>query len=73
MCMKNVEADVFHAVVKKRLKRNVSMVIESPVALRWEGAAESHNIKNVRMASIEKLDASCVAENMCALSMDATL
>ncbi len=72
-CTAGAHTDVFHAVVNKRLKGNVRMVIEETVVLRWEGAAESHNIQNVRMASIEKLDASCVAENMCALSLDATL
>ena len=49
------------------------MVIERTVVLQWEGAAESHSIKNVRMASIEKLDASSAVENMFALPMVATL
>ncbi len=65
--------DVFHAVVKKRLKSNVRMVIGRTVALRWEGAAESHNIKSVRMVSIGRLDARSVAGNMFALPMVATL
>ena len=73
VCTENVDTDVFHAVVKKRSKRNVRMVIERTGALQREGAAESHNIKNVLMASIGKLDARSVAGNMFALSMDATL
>jgi hypothetical protein len=60
-------------VVKEISKRNVHMVIERTGALRREGVAESHNIKSVRMESIEKLDARSVAGNMFALSMDATL
>jgi hypothetical protein len=35
--------------------------------------AEKRHIQNVCMAGIEKLDASCVAGNMWALSFDATL
>ncbi len=64
--------DVFHAVVNKILKRNVSMVIERTVALRLEGAAVNHNIKNVRMVSLGNQYASCVVGNTCALLKDAT-
>ena len=71
--MENVEADVFRAVVNKRLKRNVRMGIERTVALRWGGVAESRSIKSVRMASIGGLHASCAAGIMFALSMVATL
>ena len=71
--MENVEADVFRAVVNKRLKRSVRMGIERTVALRWEGAAESRSIKSVRMASIGRLHASGAAGIMFALSMVATL
>ena len=51
VCTENVDPDVFHAVVKKRSKRNVRMVIERIGALRLEGAAESHNIQNVLIVS----------------------